>query len=200
MTMDDKIKFSPNVLLIDVTFINEIVATSRRVLGERLGRELPELDLPAWLTYLVLDAGLREGDNEIQVLLVHEAETHRLSGCQPHDLESLNGMACRTPLGEFQFSCVTPADIATREELFLDLMTLAQDSADVQCLALLPYHPEYGQKMEEELVKLLKEKEAEECRKVFYFTLSQPSSEWKFRTDFVTFSLLKAFGISPEEL
>ncbi|MBO4985154.1 MAG: L-selectin [Bacteroides sp.] len=198
--MDEKIKFQPNVLLIDVTFINEIAATSRKVLGERLGRELPELDLPTWLTYLALDAGLRGADNEVQVLLVHEADTHRLNGCQPNDLPSLNGMACRTPLGEFQFSCVTPADIATREELFLDLMTLAQDSADVQCLALLPFHPEYGQKMERELTKLLEEKDAEECRKVFYFALSQPSQEWKFRTDFVTFSLLKAFGVGAEEM
>lgn len=198
--MNEQIKFSPNVLLIDVSFINQFVAASKQMLSERLGRTLPDLDLPAWLTYLALDAGLREGDNEVQVLLVHDASTRRLQACQPADLESLNGMACRTPLGEFLFSCVTPADIATREELFLDLMTLAQDSADVQCLGLLPSHPEYGRKMEEELTKLLADKDAEACRKVLYFTLSQPSPEWKFRTDFATFSLLKAFGVKAEEL
>lgn len=198
--MNEQIKFSPNVLLIDVSFINQFVAASKQMLSERLGRTLPDLDLPAWLTYLALDAGLREGDNEVQVLLVHDVSTRRLQACQPADLESLNGMACRTPLGEFLFSCVTPADIATREELFLDLMTLAQDSADVQCLGLLPSHPEYGRKMEEELAKLLADKDAEVCRKVLYFTLSQPSPEWKFRTDFATFSLLKAFGVKAEEL
>lgn len=198
--MDDKIKFSPNVLLMDVSFVNEIAARSRDVLGERLGRTLPEIDLPAWLSYLALDAGLREGENEIQVLLIHDESTRRLAACQPFDLESLNGMACRTPPGEFLFSCVTPADIATREELFLDLMTLAQDSADVRCLMLLPFHPEYGRKMEEELTKLLKDKSGDECKKAIYFTLAQPGEALPCRTDFVTFSLLKTFGVGADEL
>ena len=75
-------------------------------LGERLGRTLPDVDLPAWLSYLALDAGLREGDNEIQVLLVHGGEVSALPHCRPADLKELDGVACRTPLGEFAFSRV----------------------------------------------------------------------------------------------
>lgn len=198
--MDDKIKFSPNVILLDVTFLNELVSNARTFLSVRLGRELPDVDLPSWLTYLALDAGLREGDNEIQVLLVHDEATRKMKCCLPAELESLNGMACRTPLGEFIFSCVTTAQITDCEHLFLDLQTLAMDSADVQCLMLVPYHPRYGEQVEEELRKCLKEKSGEERLKAVYFTMSQPEKPLPCRWDYVIYSLAKAFGISADEM
>lgn len=198
--MDEKIKFSPNVLLIDVAFINETVYGAKQVLSEHIGRSLSDVDIPSWLSYLALDAGLREGDNEIQVILVHDEATRRLNCCQPTELESLNGMACRTPLGEFIFSCVTPADIADTEHLFLDLMTLAQDSADVERLMLIPSHAAYGKKMEEELTKLLQDKPKESCDKPFYFVMEPSNSVLPFQSDSVVFSLAKAFGIESNSL
>ena len=76
--MENNVKFSKNVILVDVSFLDETVSDIKSFLGERLGRTLPDVDLPAWLSYLALDAGLREGDNEIQVLLVHGGEVSAL--------------------------------------------------------------------------------------------------------------------------
>ena len=58
--MEDKIKFPANVILIDVAFLNEVVYGAKNFLEGKLGRKLPDVDLPAWLSYLALDAGLRE--------------------------------------------------------------------------------------------------------------------------------------------
>ena len=69
--MEDKIKFPANVILIDVAFLNEVVYGAKNFLEGKLGRKLPDVDLPAWLSYLALDAGLREQENEVEVLLVH---------------------------------------------------------------------------------------------------------------------------------
>lgn len=200
--MEKNIKFSANVILVDVSFLNETVSDIKDFLGERLGRALPGVDLPAWLSYLALDAGLREGDNEIQVLLVHDGGAAALPHCQPSDLKELDGMACRTPLGEFAFSCVTAADITTSADLFLDLMNLALDSADVKRLALVPFHRLYADRVEEGLRKFFDKKGKKEeagCQAV-YFMMAAPQTPVPCVCDSVLYSLSHVLGIQPEEL
>lgn len=197
--MEDKVKFSENVILIDVAFLN-IACSARIFFSSKLGRELPELDLPAWLSYLALDAGLREGDNEIQVLLVHDDASGNLTCCVPSELDKLNGMACRTPLGEFLFASVSVAGMVSCEELYLDLMNLAMDSADVKNLMLVPFHPSYGERVEEALHKFFDGKSKEECSKAIFFTMEKPANPLPCSWDFVIFSLARAFGIKSDEL
>ncbi len=197
--MEDKIKFAQNVMLIDVAFLNDVALNIRTFLSRQLGRELPDIDLPEWLGYLALDAGLREGDNEIQVLLLHQEGIRKLSCCQPSRLDDLNAKACRVPLGEMAFACVTPAGITTCEALFLDLLTLALDAADVKRLMLVP-SLSYSSKVGEELEKLLRDKNEEERAKAVCFLLEKPSGPVSFQWDSVSYSLARAFGVRPDEL
>lgn len=198
--MENQVKFSGNVILIDVAFLNEIACNAKKFLSERLGRELPEIDLPAWLSYLALDAGLREGDNEIQVLLLRDEGMHQLKSCEPSDLDSLDGMACRTPLGEFSFTCVTPAKIASCQELYLDLMNLVLDSADVKHLMLVPFHPLYGHLVEEDLRRFFNGKSEEERGKAVYFVMEEPLQPVLCRSDSIVYSLAQSLGIRSDEL
>lgn len=198
--MEDKVKFSENVLLIDAAFLNEVACNAKEFLGARLGRELPNIDLPAWLSYLALDAGLRGNDNEIQILLLHHEDVRKLECCEPSGLDDLNGKACRMPLGEFLFSCVTPAGMTSCEELYLDLMSLALDSADVKRLMLVPFHPSYGERVEEELNKYFNGKSEEECGRAVYFVMEKPMQPILSRWDFIIYSLAQAFGIKSDEL
>ena len=138
----------------------------RTFLEGKLGRKLPDVDLPAWLSYLALDAGLREQENEVEVLLVHTPAADVLKCCEPSDVNKLNHQACRTPLGEFTFSSVTSSGLVSTEALFLDLMNLALDSADVKCLMLLPFHQVYGNGVEEK-----------SCRIAAYFFIHFPFYE-----------------------
>lgn len=198
--MEDKVKFSENVILIDVAFLNEIVCNAKNVLSARIGRPLPDIDLPAWLSYLALDAGLREGNNEIQVLMVRDDASAELKCCIPSDLDQLDGMACRTPLGEFMFAPVSAADIVTSEQLYLDLMNLALDSAEVKRLMLVPFHPLYGDRVEEALQKFFKGKNKEECSKALYFVMEEPLQPILCSWDHIIYSIAKAFGIQSDEL
>lgn len=200
--MENNIKFSENVILVDVSFLNETVGDIKSFMGERLGRELPDVDLPAWFSYLALDAGLEKGDNEIQVLLVHDGGVEALPHSQPTSLKELDGKACRTPLGEFAFSCVTAADITTSADLFLDLMNLALDSADVKRLALVPFHRLYADRVEEGIRKFFEKKEKKEgdgCQAV-YFIMAAPEKPVPCTCDSVLYSLSHVLGIQPEEL
>lgn len=198
--MEEKAKFSENVILIDVAFWNKIVCKVQKILSTELGRELPDVDLPAWLTYLSLDAGLRGDANEIQVVLLHDEGTHHLKNCHPVSLDSLDGMACRTSLGEFAFSSVTPAGITSCEAMFLDLMNLALDSAEVKQLMLIPFHSLYGDRVEDGLREFFKGKGEEECSRATYFVMEEPLSPLPCRYDFISYSLLQAFGVKSDEL
>lgn len=198
--MDNKVKFAENVVLIDVAFLNEIVERLRADLGARRGRTLAPLDLAWWLCCLSLDADMLLGNSEIQVLLVHDESVTRLEGCSPSDLKELNGKACRVPLGELLFSCVTPAGMTSCESLFLDLMQLVIDAEDVKKLALIP-HPLSGQQqVEEELRRLAGEKPEGAVKKVRLFGLRPPRTPFPCRYDLVSYSLLHALGVTPDEL
>lgn len=198
--MEDKIKFPANVILIDVAFLNETVCGAKNFMENKLGRKLPDIDLPAWLSYLALDAGLREQENEVEVLLVHARAGHALKCCEPSDVDKLNRRACRTPLGEFAFSSVTSSGLVSTEELFLDLMNLALDSADVKCLMLLPFHRGYGGRVEEKLAGFFKDKSEEERGKAVYFAWEEPLEPVYCRWEPVVYSLAHAFGIKSDEL
>ena len=118
----------------------------------------------------------------------------------PSDVNKLNHQACRTPLGEFTFSSVTSSGLVSTEELFLDLMNLALDSADVKCLMLLPFHQVYGNGVEEKLAGFFKDKNEEERGKAVYFITEEPLSPVYCRLEPVFYSLAHAFGIKSDEL
>ena len=55
-----------------------------------------------------MDAGVKEGSNDVQILLVYDEQSGKLEDCLPSDLKSeLDGMAFKGPLGEFCFMAVS---------------------------------------------------------------------------------------------
>ena len=200
MENNNKVKFAENVILLDAAFLNEVVAGIRTGMEGELDRTLPLLDLPGWLNLLALDAGIRAEGNDIQVILVYDEPNKNLKCCEPSGLSALEGMACRIPLGELSFSCVNPEGITDCGSLFVDLMSLALDSAEVKRLVLVPYLRAYGGRVDELLHKYFNEKDEEACSKPILFTMEQPASPVNYKWDFVSFSLAGALGIKPEEL
>ena len=79
-------KFAEYVILLDSSFLRQTVRMVKEVMTARLSRPLPPLDLVAWFDCLLLDAGLRGKDYEVQVLLTHEAGMDKLDGCLPSAL------------------------------------------------------------------------------------------------------------------
>lgn len=198
--MDTKEKFSENVMLVDTEFLNGWVLKLRQVMSEALGRNLPDLDLVTWLTYLALDAGVRGEGNEIQVVLLHNEGERALQGCVPANLDELDGQACRTALGEFTFFSTDPAGIASREDMYMELMNFIQDAAEVKRLMLLPFCRKHGQASEDTLWKFVNEKKGKVSEKVLYFAPERLSETFPARWDWVGYSLMRAYNIKPGEL
>lgn len=197
--MNNHITFSSNLILLDVSFLNETVATAKHILEEKLNRELPDIDLVNWLVYLALDAGLRGTVHEVQVLLVVDEGIQTLKGFVPFSIQEMDGKACQTALGEFSFALVPSAGMVSRADLFEELTRLALDAKEVGCLMLVPDFYEYSARVIKSLHDFCKAAEISNAEKAVCFLMKEPATDLLCRWDFATYSLMHAWGITSND-
>ena len=192
--MDKKIKLPEIVMLIDAAFLNYVVSDLKSYFEKILNRPLREIDLSLLTTYLALDAGISEGDNKAQLLFVYDKDSSKLLFCKPADLkEELNGVAFQSPYGEYSFASVPSEGMVTREDLFLDLLSIVADSADVKRMIVISFNEEYGKKVADALNEI-KDKE------VIQFRMNEPDAPVKYKWEMLAFPVMQALGIKADEL
>ena len=194
--MNDKpqIKLSETVVLIDAAFLNFVITDMKRYFEETLQRSLQEIDLSMLTTYLTLDAGIAEGKNEVQFLFVYDKESDNLAHCQPSDLEKeLNGVAFQSPYGEYSFASVPSEGMVSREDLFLDLLSIVADSADVKKMILVSFNEEYGKKVTDALNEV-------QGKEIIQFRMNEPDTPVAYKWDMLAFPVMQALGIRADEL
>lgn len=194
MTNKPQIKLSETVVLIDAAFLNFVIMDMKRYFEETLQRTLQEIDLSMLTTYLTLDAGIVEGKNEVQFLFVYDKDSNKLQSCQPSDLKNeLNGVAFQSPYGEYLFASVPSEGMVSREALFLDLLSIISDSADVKKMIIISFNEEYGDKITTVLSEV-KEKE------IIQFRMNEPQRPVEYKWDMLAFPVMQALGIRADEL
>ena len=194
--MSDKpqIKLAETVVLIDAAFLNFVITDIKGYFEETLHRSLQEIDLSMLTTYITLDAGITEGKNEVQFLFVYDKESSRLQYCQPSDLqEELNGVAFQSPYGEYSFASVPSEGMVSREDLFLDLLSIVSDSADVKRMIVISFNEEYGKKVTDALHEV-------KGKEVIKFRMNEPELPVDYKWDMLAFPVMQALGIKAEEL
>lgn len=194
--MNDKpqVKLSETVALIDAAFLNFVIKDMKGYYEATLRRSLQEIDLSILTTYLTLDAGITEGKNEVQFLFVYDKQSERLVHCQPSDLNNeLNGVAFQSQYGEYSFASVPSEGMVTREELFLDLLSIVADSADVKKMIVISFNEEYGQKVTAALNEV-------KGKEIIQFRMNEPDAPTTYRWDMLAFPVMQALGIKAEEL
>ena len=71
-------RWSENVIIVDAAYIDK-VAFNLIVNFERIiGRRIPNADLARWIDCVALDGGIREGEHETSVVLVHAKDKSKL--------------------------------------------------------------------------------------------------------------------------
>lgn len=194
--MNDKpqIKLSETVVLIDAAFLNFVITDMKGYFEKTLQRSLQKIDLSMLTTYLTLDAGITEGKNEVQFLFVYDKASSRLVYCQPSDLsQELNGVAFQSQYGEYSFASVPSEGMVSREDLFLDLLSIVSDSADVKKMIVVSFNEEYGKRVTDAL-RVVKGKE------IIQFRMNEPESPVEYKWEMLAFPVMQALGIKAEEL
>ena len=194
--MNDKpqIKLSETVVLIDAAFLNFVITDMKGYFEETLQRSLQEIDLSLFTSYLTLDAGINEGKNEVQFLFVYDKESRHLQHCQPSDLqEELNGVAFQSPYGEFSFAGVPSEGMVSREDLFMDLLSVVSDSVDVKRMIVVSFNEEYGKKVTDALHEV-------KGKEIIQFRMNEPEASVEYKWDMLAFPVMQALGIRADEL
>lgn len=193
--MEQEVKFAKNVMLIDAAYLDRVAKDLSKHFGEALGRKLQKADLPVLLECLALDAGLRMGENAIQVLFIYDKESKIMKAVQPGNLEKeLNDVAFKSQLGEFSFHSFEPSDMTDREELFLESLKLVADAKEVERLLVIPAEGEYDDKVSA-LINKVNGKEH-----IAVFTMNPPTEEVSYLWEMLGFAILQSLGIKADEL
>ena len=139
-------KLSPNVILADADYIDKVAFDLSVNFERMLGRRIPPADMARWIDCVALDGGIREGDNEVQVILVHERTTSVLENFSPSSLDDdLNGKAFKDHLGEFCISSITVEDgMVDKEHLFCDSLMHVCSQPEVKRVMVIPNGERWG--------------------------------------------------------
>ena len=126
--------------------------------------------------------------------MVYDKDSAQLSNCRPSDLSAeLNGVAFKSQFGEFSFASVPCEEMVSREELYLDLLSIVLDSADVERLILVSFNEEYGKKVFDALHEV-------KGKEIIQFRMNEPEVQVEYKWDMLAFPIMQALGIKAEEL
>lgn len=183
-----------NVILVDADYADEVAGRLAETFGQMLHRTVGRADLAQWLVCMALDAGVKAGENEVQVVLVHRKDTKTLRHFTPSDLKKeLDGVAFRDArLGEFAMSAIQVENMVAAETYFEQAVATLADAKEIRRLVVVPNMEDCGA----QLLSIFKRTDEKD---ILLLTMVPQEGEG-FRNDLLGYSLINALGIRGEEL
>lgn len=192
------VKWCENLIVADADYIDHVALLLSVDFERMLGRQVGAADLARWLVCVALDGGLRPGNNETQVALIHNKQTAKLDNFVPSVLaEELNGKAFRDEqLGEFAINTVAVESMTTKDEVITDLVGEAIGHPEVKRVMVVP-DGEEGDSWD--MLRQLLHQVANESKHVTLFAM-QPMAGGNFRQEMLGYSMLQALGIKADDI
>ena len=184
-------KWEANVILVDADYVDKVAFDLTVNFERMIGRRIPQADMAQWLECVALDGGLREGDHQTQVVLLHKQA--KMENFNPGIFTELDGKAFNGRLGEFQISCVPVEDLTTTDDLFIDSMQVLSNAQEVKRLIVVPNAEHIYNKVRVGL------RHADDEKRITVLAM-QPMEGGNFRQEILGYSLMAALGIRSEEL
>ena len=161
-----------------------------------LGRRIPQADLARWLECIALDGGLREGQHETSVVLIHDKGKQRLQNFSPGNYEDeLSAQAFSGSLGEFVINSVPVEPITTKEDMIVDVTMFVASQPNVKRIMVVP--DDRTTELFDRLRRSLQQVDDE--KRITLFSM-QPLPGGNYRQEILGYSLMSALGIKSEEL
>lgn len=188
-------KWSENVILADADYIDKVAFNFIVNFERMLGRRIPKADIARWIDCVALDGGLRNGNNDTQVVLIHGNKKPAMDNFTPsHYTDELDGKAFRDTLGEFIISSVAVEDITTKEELFGESLAVICGRDEVRRIMVVPDDEKYYDRVRNTLRSATTDN-----KKITVFGM-QPLPGGNFCQEILGYSIMNALGIKAEEI
>lgn len=195
--LQEQTKWSENVILVDADYVDK-VAFSLIVNFERMiGRRIPQADFAKWIDCIALDGGIREGEHETQVVLIHQKDKTQMENFTPGQYtEELNGKAFKDHLGEFVINAYPLEEIAGGEDYLADALQMVAVQKEVKRIMVIPNAEDtlIYNKVRETLNRL-----DDDDKRITVFAM-QPMPGGNFRQEILGYSLMAALGIKADEI
>lgn len=183
---------SENVIIADASFVDSVAFDLIVNFERMLERRIPQADMARWTECIALDGGLRQGDNQIVVILTHEKSTTEMKNFSPGRFDDLDAKAFKGNLGEFCFSTPNGEGFVDNDELFLDTLQTVLQQDSVKRVMVIPSDALYNKVRE-----LLRKADSDKIITVFSMS---PQAGGRFQQEILGYSLMAALGIRGEEL
>ena len=198
-----------NIILVDTAHLDHVAFDLIVNFERMLGRQIPPGDFPKWLDCIALDGGLRPGENETRVYLIHPKAQTQLQYLLPCNFaEELNGKAFRDELGEFALNAYGVEEIVSQEDYFVQVFEEVLRDADcerVMVIAALDGMTDesahFAQRIKTLCANPPKDDKGNELprKDITLFTM-QPIAGRGFQQELLGYSLMAALGINGNEV
>lgn len=187
-------QWKSNVILADADYLDSVAFNLTVNFERMIGRRIPQADFARWADCVALDGGLREGDNEIQVVLIHRKETREMKNFTPGEFASqLDGKAFKDHLGEFLISSLTIEDsLPSGNDLLIESLQVISNAKEVKRIMVVAVDDDYP-KVKDIL------RHADDEKRITVFSM-QPMPGGNFRQEILGYSVMNALGIRSEEI
>ena len=190
------VRWSENVILVDADYVDKVAFNLIVNFERMLGRRIPQANLAHWIDCISLDGGIREGEHETLVVMIHSEGKKELENFMPANFKKdVDGKAFKDYLGEFIISTFAKEDIPGGEFFFTDALQLIVAQKDVRRVMVIP-------DVEDALIynkvrEVLKEVDEEKAITVFSML---PTTGGQFKQEILGYSLMAALGIHSDEI
>lgn len=194
----NNIKWSENVIIADADYIDKVAFDLIVNFERMINRRIQPADMAQWAVCVALDGGLREGEHETQVILIHNEQSKKMQNFCPADYEKdLNAQAFKDArLGEFVISSYpTEEKMVGKDDFLVDIARTVCNVKEVKRVMIVP-NSEEGNAYD-----LLRDmlRKVDDEKRVTLFAM-QPLPGGNFRQEILGYSLMNALGISANEI
>lgn len=191
-------KWSENVILIDADYVDKVAFNLIVNFERMLNRPIPKAGMALWADCVSLDGGLREGDNQTQVVLIHSKGKQQMDNFEPSNFATdLSGKAFKDHLGEFIFDAYpVEEDLVSQGDFFIDALQMITAQKEVKRVMVIPNaEDDYIYNKVRETLNHLDDTD----KRIMVYAM-QPMPGGKFQQEILGYSLMAALRIKPEEI
>lgn len=194
--INSEAQWSENIIIADADYVDSVTFDLIVNFERMIGRRIPAADLARWIDCVALDGGIREGEHQTQVVLIHRKDRKGMENFMPSDYESdLNGKAFKDHLGEFMLSSLPIEEIVDETDFLMEIVQAACEQPNVKRVMIIPNFEKDG--LYDSMRHVLRQ--VDDDKRITVFAM-QPLSGGNFRQEILGYSLMNALGIKSEEI
>lgn len=194
--INSEAQWSENIIIADADYVDSVAFDLIVNFERMIGRRIPAADLARWIDCVALDGGIREGEHQTQVVLIHRKDRKGMENFMPSDYESdLNGKAFKDHLGEFMLSSLPIEEIVDETDFLMEIVQAACEQPNVKRVMIIPNFEKDG--LYDRMRHVLQQ--VDDDKRITVFAM-QPLSGGNFRQEILGYSLMNALGIKSEEI